>query len=355
MDIKKLIKTEVLQQEAYFIEESPCRIKLDANENPYSLSENLQKEMLRYVRTVFLNRYPDPGSRELRRRLAGDIGVEEDMLLIGNGSDELIQLLLLAFRADPGGGVILPVPTFAMYKIGAIHAGHEIIEVPLNHEFDLDIDEMISAMLRFDPDLVFLSYPNNPTGNLFSRDKIIEILSRSRGLVVVDEAYYPFSDASFLPDLHRWKNLVILRTLSKMGFAAIRLGILIAHSPIVRELNKVRLPYNVNAVTQAIGFFSLDYDREFQKQIRQIVSDRRMLFKALKGIEGITPYHSDANFILFSCTSDKNKIYSDLLGRGIMIKKFSSPGPLEHCLRVTVGLEEENREFLRVLGDILRQ
>ena len=355
MNIETLVKDEILKQEAYFIEELPCRIKLDANENPYTLSENLQEEMLGYLKPVSLNRYPDPGSRELRQRLAANLGVEEEMLLLGNGSDELIHLLLLAFRSDPRGGIVIPVPTFAMYKISAINAGHEIIEVPLDHDFDLDVDKMIEAMSRFDPDLVFLSYPNNPTGNLFSRDKIIELLSRSRGLVVVDEAYYHFSNTSFLPDLHRWKNLVILRTLSKVGFAAIRLGILIACPSIVRELNKVRLPYNLNALTQAVGCFILDHESTFQNQILQIMDDRQVLFEELKGFEGITPYHSDANFILFSCTSEKNRIYSGLLSRGIVIKNFSTPGPLGQCMRVTVGCEEENREFLRVLRDILHQ
>lgn len=355
MNIQKLVKDEILQQEAYFIEESPCRIKLDANENPYILPENLQEEMLGYLKTVFLNRYPDPGSRELRRRFAVNLGVDEEMLLLGNGSDELIHLLLLAFRSNPGGGVVIPVPTFAMYRISGINAGHKIIEVPLNHEFDLDIDEMIDAMSRFDPDLVFLSYPNNPTGNLFSRDKVVEILSRSRGLVVVDEAYYHFSNTSFLPDMDRWKNLVVLRTVSKVGFAAIRLGILVAHPSIVRELNKVRLPYNMNTLTQAVGQFILDHESAFQDQILRIVKNRQMLFGALKGFDGINPYHSDANFILFSCASDKNRIYSGLLKKGIVIKNFSSPDALGQCMRVTVGREEENQEFLRVLQYILHQ
>ena len=355
MNIEKLIKNEILQQEAYFIEDSPCRIKLDANENPYSLSENLQEEMVKSLKAIALNRYPDPGSRELRRRLAVNLEVDEEMLLLGNGSDELIHLLLLAFRSNPAGGIVIPVPTFAMYKIGAINAGHKIIEVPLDRDFDLDINEMITAMSRFDPDLVFLSYPNNPTGNLFDRDKIVEIVSRSRGIVVVDEAYYPFCGTSCLPDLRKWENLVILRTLSKVGFAAIRLGILVAHPPIVRELNKVRLPYNVNALTQEVGSFFLEHESVFQDQVLKVIDNRKMLFEALKGLEGITPYRSDANFILFSCTSEKNRIYSELLSRGIMIKNFSSSGPLGLCLRVTVGREEENKEFLRVLREILHQ
>jgi histidinol-phosphate aminotransferase len=355
MKIEKLIKDAILSQEAYFIEEAPCRIKLDANENPYTLSEELRKEMEQYIKKVSLNRYPDPGSRLLKRRLAENLHVDEEMLLIGNGSDELIHLLLLAFRSDPAGGVVIPVPTFAMYKISAVNAGHEIIEVPLNDDFDLDLDEMTAAMSRFDPDLVFLSYPNNPTGNLFNRDTIERLLSRSRGIVVVDEAYHPFSETSFLPDLRRWENLVVLRTLSKMGFAALRLGILIAHPAIVRELNKVRLPYNVNALSQAVGLFVLDHELGFHRQALQIIDERKKLFEALQELNGITPYRSDANFILFSCALQKNAIYESLLERGIVIKNFSSPEPLQRCMRVTVGREDENQEFLSALRDILRQ
>jgi histidinol-phosphate aminotransferase len=355
MKIEKLVKDAILNQEEYFIEEAPWRVKLDANENPYALPEDLGKEMEQCIREVSLNRYPDPGSRLLKRRLAETLDVDEEMLLIGNGSDELIHLLLLAFRSDPAGGVVIPVPTFAMYKISAVNAGHYLIEVPLNDRFDLDGDAMEAAMARFDPDLVFLSYPNNPTGNLFTGDTMERLISRSRGLVVVDEAYYHFAQRSFLPDLRRWEHLVILRTLSKVGFAALRLGMLIAHPAVVRELDKVRLPYNVNALSQAVGLFVLDHEPVFHRQVRQIIDDREKLFKALQGLDGITPYRSDANFILFSCAFRKNAIYESLIEKGIVIKNFSSPGPLRGCMRVTVGREEENQEFLSALRDALRQ
>ncbi|MBN2539251.1 MAG: histidinol-phosphate transaminase [Deltaproteobacteria bacterium] len=353
MDIEKIIKTAVLSQEAYAVEETLCRIKLDANENPYPLPPGLKRMISERLEAVPLNRYPAPGSPGLRRDFARYYGVDEDRVLIGNGSDELIHILLTAVSASPSGSVMFPIPTFAMYKIGALNTGHDIIEVPLDDRLGLDTDSMLGAIADNQPSLIFLSYPNNPTGGCFDRDDMEKILETSNGLVVIDEAYFNFSGKTFLHDLDRWNNLVILRTLSKVGLAALRLGILIGHPSLVHHLNKVRLPYNVNIFSQIIGSLFVEHSGEFLEITDRIISGRKWLFNELTAIEGIHPYPSDANFILFSCFMDKDDVYGRLIDRGVLVKNFTAPDILKNCMRVTVGTEEENREFVEALKAVM--
>jgi len=276
------------------------------------------------------------------------------MVLIGNGSDELIHILLTAVSASPSGSVMFPIPTFAMYGISALNTGHAIIEVPLNDRLGLDTDAMLGAIADKAPSLIFLSYPNNPTGGCFDRDDIEKILEASSGLVVLDEAYFNFSGKTFLRDLDRWNNLVILRTLSKVGLAALRLGILIGHPSLVHHLNKVRLPYNVNIFSQVIGSLFVEHSEKFLDLTDRIISGRKWLFNELTAIEGLNPYPSDANFILFSCFMKKDDVYGRLIDRGVLVKNFTSPDILKNCMRVTVGTEEENREFIETLKVVMQ-
>ncbi len=347
MDVTRIIKSEVLGQEAYQIDERVCRIKLDANENPYSLPEDLSLRLFEYLRTFPLNRYPAPGSPDLRRKFAEKFGVGEDMIIIGNGSDELIQMLLTAL--PPSGSVLIPSPTFGMYKISAINTGHDVIETPLDENFDLQIEEILSILKDRSPSVVFVSYPNNPTGNCFDREKIETIIRNSSGIVVVDEAYFHFSGSTFLPLLERFDNLVILRTLSKVGLAALRVGMLIGQPSLVHELNKVRLPYNLNTLSQAAAHFFIDHEDEFLAQIETIVGGRDRVFQELASIEGITPYPTDSNFILFSCFRDKDGVYERLVAEDVLIKNFGSAGILKDCMRVTLGTGDENEQFLEAL------
>jgi len=353
VDIEKIIKTAVLSQEAYPVEENLCRIKLDANENPYPLPPGLKHIISERLEAVSLNRYPAPGSPGLKADFARYYGVDEDTILIGNGSDELIHILLTAVNASTSGSVMFPTPTFAMYRIIALNAGHDIIEVPLDDRLGLDTDAMLGVISDKKPSLIFLSYPNNPTGKCFDRGDIEKILEASSGLVVLDEAYFNFSGKTFLRDLDRWDNLVILRTLSKVGLAALRLGILIGHPSLVHHLNKVRLPYNVNIFSQVIGNLFVEHSEKFLNLTDRIISDRKWLFDELMAIEGIHPYPSDANFILFSCFMEKDDVYAQLVDRGVLVKSFTSPDILKNCMRVTVGTEEENREFIETLKVIM--
>ncbi len=354
LNIENIIKKAVVSQKAYPVEDLTCRVKLDANENPYTLPHPLKRMITKRLEAVSLNRYPAPGSPGLKRAFAGYYGVDEDMILIGNGSDELIHILLTAVDPHLSGSVMFPTPTFAMYGIIARNSGHTVIEVDLNDRFELNKDAMLGVISEKNPAITFISYPNNPTGKCFNRDDIEEILDASSGIVVIDEAYCNFSGRTFLHDLDRWDNLVILRTLSKVGLAALRLGILIGHPLLVHHLNKVRLPYNVNIFSQVVGELFVEHNKDFMELTDKIVAGRKWLFDELTDIEGIKPYTSDANFILFSCFMRKDDVYAELIERGVLVKNFTSPDSLKECMRVTVGTETENREFIESLKIIMQ-
>jgi histidinol-phosphate aminotransferase len=352
MDIRALIKEEVLAQRAYAVETTPCRVKLDANENPLAIPPPLRERFAALLASVELNRYPEAGSIALTSRFAAAFGVEADQVMIGNGSDELIQILCTAL-ARPGAEVMIPLPTFAMYRISALNSGLRVTAVPLDEAFDLDLPALQERMAAHPPALIFLAWPNNPTGNCFSRERIESILKAASGIVVVDEAYFHFSGKTFLPDLDHYENLVILRTLSKVGLAAMRIGLLIGPAALVHELHKVRLPYNLNSLSQAAAGFYLDEEEAFLQQAAEIRRGRGELFSALEALPGIHPRPTDANFIFFSCDFDADRVYRQLMERGILIKNFNGLGTMRGCMRVTVGTREENQEFMQALRDII--
>ncbi len=338
MDIKKLVKPNIRSLHAYQAEEIPCKIKLDANESPYGF------KVLNSVKT---NKYPDPSAKVLRKLIAKEFKVKAGNVLHGNGSDELIYYLITTF----GGPVLYPVPTFSMYGIISQALGEKKIEIPLDEEFDLDINEFIKIINKRNPKLIFLSSPNNPTGNCFLEDRILRIIKQSKGLVIVDEAYQPFSDKkSFIPLIQKYENLVVLRTLSKIGLAGLRVGFVIASADIINEVNKVRLPFNVNSLSQKVAAEALQNKGQMRENIRLIVSERKRLFKEMGRMDGITPYPSDANFIFFK-VEDGDRVYEGLLKKGVLIRNMK--GVAEGCLRVTVGTSKENTAFLKALKQIL--
>ncbi len=338
MDIKKLVKPNIRKLRAYHAEEVPCRVKLDANESPYGFS---------LLKTVKTNKYPDPEAKALRKLIARGLRVKPDQVLHGNGSDELIFNLIAAF----GGPVMYPVPTFSMYGIISVTLGEQKVEIPLDNEFDLNLKEILSLIKKMNPKIIFLSSPNNPTGNSFSSDRILKIIKQSRGLVVVDEAYQQFSDKkSFIPLLKEYKNLIVLRTLSKIGLAGLRIGFMVADPKIIHEVNKVRLPFNLNALSQKAAIEILDKKERLRTSIRTIVSERKKLLKEMSSLDGITPYPSDANFILFR-TNNADEIFNGLLRKGVLIRNMT--GAVKNCLRVTVGTPGENRAFLKALKQLL--
>ncbi len=347
-DVSKLARPNVRALRAYEAKEIPCKVKLDANESPYS---PLTPEKFFSKKNVLcsLNRYPDPEARAVKAALAKNLKLSEKNILLGNGSDELIYYLITTF----GGPVLYPVPTFVMYGIIAQALGEKGIAVPLDENFDLDSDKMLSVVKKEKPALIFLSSPNNPTGNCYSADRILKIISASKGIVVVDEAYQPFSSRDgFLPFLKDYKNLIILRTLSKIGFAALRLGYMIGDDKLIHEINKVRLPYNVNSLSQAMAVEGIRNRKLSDAQIRAITDERRRLFDDLSSIDGITPYPSEANFILFK-VADPDKVAGGLLKHGVLIKNMDRV--IRGTIRVTIGSRDENTIFLEALKKVLRK
>jgi len=359
MDIQKFVKPNIRSLRAYHAEEIPCKVKLDANESPYSAISNQRSAISLEKNLQTLNRYPDPQATSLRKLMAKEFRVKPQNVLHGNGSDELIYYLITTF----GGPVLYPVPTFSRYGIISQALDEKKIEIPLDKDFDIDIEKTMTSIKKYRPKLIFLSSPNNPTGNCFTSDKILKIIkttsfskqgrgdSRISSLVVVDEAYQSFSnEKSFMPLLDKYRNLIILNTLSKIGLAGLRLGFLIANEEIINEVNKVRLPFNVNSISQAVAIEALKNKKKLRSYITSIISERKRLFREMEKIDGITPYPSDANFILFRA-ADAVGVYKRLLEKGVLIRNMTRV--IENCLRVTVGTPGENTVFLKTLKQVL--
>ncbi|MDQ2696361.1 MAG: histidinol-phosphate transaminase [Pseudomonadota bacterium] len=341
---------------AYHVPPAAGLIKLDAMENPYGWPPALVEAWLGRLRQASLNRYPDPQATALKAQLRQAMAVPDAAgLILGNGSDELIQLILLAV-AEPGRVVLAPDPTFVMYRLLAAATGMDYRGVALRAaDFALDGAALLAAVERQRPAVVFLASPNNPTGNLFDPDVVRAVIDAAPGLVVVDEAYCAFTDRSVLPDVGRWPNLLVMRTLSKMGLAGLRLGLLAGPPAWLDELEKVRLPYNINVLTQLSAEFALSHGAVLEDQARRIRADRARLFAALQALPGIVPYPSEANFILFRTPPGAaQRLFQTLAGGGVLVKNLSRGGGLlRDCLRVTVGAPDENRRFLEVLGAAL--
>ncbi len=353
----ELIRPEIQTLRAYHVPDARGLIKLDAMENPYAWPEDLRDNWLAALRDVELNRYPDPQGHALQERLREVMGLPGDMgLLLGNGSDELILMLALAV-AEPGRTMLSLDPGFVMYRLIALFAGLDYVGVPLKHDdFTLDLDATLAAIERTQPVLTFIAYPNNPTGNLFDTAAIEQIIAASHGLVIVDEAYAPFTDNSFLPRLGDWPNLLVLRTVSKMGLAGLRLGYLVGAPGWIGEIDKVRLPYNINALTQASTDFALRHRTVLDEQTAAIRAERTRLFVRLAELDGLRPYPSDANFILARTRPGRaGRVFQGLLDHGVLIKKLDGTHPLlTDCLRMTVGTPAENTALLEALQSVLQ-
>jgi histidinol-phosphate aminotransferase len=331
------------------VDETPVKIKLDAMENPFTLPLPVRKEIAAAVRGAKINLYPDPSGKELKKAIASLWAMKPGQMILGNGSDELIQAVVLAF----GGPVLVPAPTFAMYEITSRALAQEVVTVPLAEDFDLDAEGLLKQAKQSKARVIFLACPNNPTGNRFSDKEVRKVLDRAEAVVVIDEAYYSFSGKSWLRQLSKYPNMVLLRTLSKIGFAGLRVGVLCASPDIVNELNKIRLPYNINSLSQIVGVAALRNKTVINRQISVLISERGKLYNALSRMPGVTAYPSETNFILFRTASDASAIQLKLKKAGVLIKDLNRPGPLANCLRVTIGTPAENREFLKKLKGIL--
>lgn len=350
---QSLIRREVLDLHAYHVPSGAGFIKLDAMENPYSLPEALSAEIAASVAQAAMNRYPDPSAATLKAKIRAVTGLPSGMdILLGNGSDELIQLLALALN-KPGAALLGVEPSFVMYKMIAAFTGMRYVGVPLRADFSLDLLGTLRAIERERPALVFLAYPNNPTGNLFDGSALEEIIETTEGLVVVDEAYYAFASDSFLPLLGKYPNLLVMRTFSKLGMAGLRLGFLAGPAAWLNELEKLRLPYNVGVLPQLAAEKLLEHHDVLLAQAAQIREDRTALVEALARIPGVTVFTSEANFLLFR-VAGATAVFEGLKQRGVLIKNLNGGHPmLQDCLRVTVGTPQENERFMNALKESL--
>jgi histidinol-phosphate aminotransferase len=354
--VKDLVREEILAMSAYHVAPAQGMVKLDAMENPYALPRELADAMGARLANVAVNRYPDPAHAGLKRALRAAMGIPHELqIVLGNGSDEVIQMLSLLL-ARPAAVALAVEPSFVMYRVSAIAAGMRCVGVPLADDFTLDEARLLAAIDQHRPALTWLAYPNNPTGNLFPREAILRAVAASPGLVAVDEAYFPFSGgASLLDEVGRHPNLVLVRTVSKLGLAGLRLGLAVGTPAWMGELEKLRPPYNVNALTAAAAELLLDRREVLDAQARAIVAERARLERGLDAIAGITRFPSAANFVL-ARVPDGPRAFEGLVQRGILVKTLNGSHPLlAHCLRLTVGSPDENAKLLEALASVLGQ
>jgi histidinol-phosphate aminotransferase len=351
--IANTIREDVRAGHIYSVPDSSGYIKLDAMENPYQLPELLRAELAQKLADAVLNRYPVPSYAGIKERIRAKLGVPAGFdVILGNGSDEIISILCTATaRQDKRAVVLAPTPAFVMFNRSAQFAGMDYVGVPLKADFSLDRAAMLAAIDKHKPSLVFLAYPNNPTGNLYDEADMIAIIEAlgENGIAVVDEAYHPFARTSFMDKLPQYPNLVVMRTLSKLGLAGIRLGYLAAAPALLEQFDKVRPPYNVNVLTQVAAEFALDHIEVLDEQAARLNAARTDLAAALAALPGVTVFPSSANFITFR-VPDAERSCAKLFEERVLTKNLSKMHELlANCIRVTVSTPEENSVFLNAL------
>jgi histidinol-phosphate aminotransferase len=361
-DLTSILSTfrpDVRAMHAYVVQDAAGFIKLDAMENPFALSLDMQADLGARLGQVALNRYPGTRVNDLHAALRAYAQVPADMgLVLGNGSDELISLLAVAC-AQPGATVLAPLPAFVMYEAFAKQTGMNFVGVPLTVDFELDGPAMLAAIRTHKPALTYLAYPNNPTANLWD-DAVIEqvvqaVAANGQGLVILDEAYQPFASRSYADRLAAHPNVLLMRTLSKFGLAGVRLGYMFGRAELIEQVEKVRPPYNVSVLNIEAALFALAHADEFARQAATIKAERERLQAALATMPGAHAYPSQANMILVR-VNDAAGVFAALKARGILIKNVSGMHHLlANCIRLTVGAPAENDALIAALTDILRE
>ncbi len=367
--VERHVRPDVQRMAAYHVADATDAIKLDAMENPWRLPGTLQAELAQRLAALAINRYPSGNTyTALKQAIARHDGLDGiDGLVLGNGSDELISLLC-QLVAQPGATIMAPAPSFVMYEMGARLAGVGFVPVPLRPDFSLDREAMLQAIETHRPALVFLAYPNNPTGNLFDADDVRAILQATDGLVVLDEAYAPFAGgASWLSQLPAWPNLAVMRTCSKWGLAGARIGYLASAPAWAAQLDKIRPPYNISALDAETACFAFQHHADFDHQTQALCTERQTLVQRLKALQGpqglLHVYPTAANFVLVRLAggqgdaagpSRATRVAAAMRAAGVLIKDASRMHPaLAECLRLTVGAPEENEAMLQALAAAL--
>ncbi|MDY0747876.1 histidinol-phosphate transaminase [Paucibacter sp. R3-3] len=342
-------RDDVRATHAYPVQSAEGMVKLDVMENPFRLSAELQRKLGERLGAVAINRYPAEGTQRLAAALARHAGMPQGCAItLGNGSDELITMLGMAC-AKPGTVVLAPTPTFVMYEISARYQGQRFVGVPLRADFELDGPAMLEAIKEHRPAIIYLSYPNNPTGNLWDAAVIEQIVRAAPGLVVMDEAYQPFADSDSMALMQRHPHVLIMRTMSKFGLAGVRIGYLIGNEALIHEVDKVRPPFNVSVLNAEAGMFALEHVDVYDAQAAELRAQRERVFAALRAMPGIEPYPSQGNMIL-ARVADAAKTFAAMKARGVLVKNSSAAHPaLANCLRITIGSADENTAMLAAL------
>jgi histidinol-phosphate aminotransferase len=354
--ILNYIRHDVQSMHAYAVQDAAGMVKLDAMENPYTLPPALQAKLGERIGKLAINRYPGARIEDLKTALRAYAQVPSDYaLMLGNGSDELISLLAMACDI-PGGKVLAPLPGFVMYAMSAQLQGLEFIGVPLTADFELDEAAMLTAINQEKPAITYIAYPNNPTANLWDEGvikKIIAACAEYGGMVVMDEAYQPFSSQSWINQIHAAPeanaNVLLMRTLSKFGLAGVRLGYMTGPAALINEVDKLRPPYNISVLNCECALFALENKEAFTLQAQAIIAQRAMLIEAINQLPGAQALKSDANMFLVR-VADAAQTFEGLKQRGVLIKNVSKMHPLLHnCLRISVGTPDENHTMLAAL------
>jgi histidinol-phosphate aminotransferase len=345
----RVFRQDVQGMHAYAIQPSAGLIKLDAMENPHRLALDLQAELGQRLGALALNRYPGERSNDLRAALASYAQMPDEFdIMLGNGSDELISLIALACDV-PGASVLAPVPGFVMYAMSAQLQGLKFIGVPLTPDFELDEAAMLAAVDQHRPSVIYLAYPNNPTAKLWDDAVIEKIVEAAPGLVVVDEAYQPFSSRTYLDRITRHGHVLLMRTLSKFGLAGVRIGYMMGPAPLIEQIEKVRPPYNISVLNCEAALFALEHAGVFAAQAQDLRRQRSAVQRALAELPGVKAWPSDANMIL-TRVPDAQKTFEGMKSRGVLVKNVSKMHPLlANCLRLTVGTADENARMLAAL------
>jgi len=331
------------------------KYKLDANESPWDIPDRVKEALARKImdRANF-NRYPDSNSTLLREAIGEYCNVSPNKVIVGSGSDELIQILTTAF-VDKGDSVIFPAPSFGMYKIFTLIAGGRPVEIPLDVDFKYSIEAFKSAIYQYKPKLVFICSPNNPTGNIIKANEVLEIAKDFDGIVVVDEAYGEFTQGTAVNLIDKCSNLVVLKTFSKaLGLAGLRIGYSISAPELAKQILKVKPPYNINSFSQQAAIITLENFDIVKKRVHEILKQREFLYQALRDMKGIKVYPSEANFLLIRVPNG-NHVWQKLLDRGILVRNFSQSPYLENCLRVTIGGHKANQAVIDAMREIMAE
>jgi histidinol-phosphate aminotransferase len=347
------IKASVRALRAYSLSPHRASVKLNQNENPWDAPPRIKEEVLRRFAARKWSRYPDFIPTSLHERLGAFAGWQPDGVIAGNGSNELIQALLMVTMA-PGKRVLISEPTFALYRQIATVLGGEVISVPLTSDLQYDSGALLRTVESLQPDVTIICSPNNPTGCVLDDDGLRDLLKTSRGLVAIDEAYHEFAEHSVAPLLREHPNLIVLRTFSKaMAFAALRVGYLLSSPELVTEIRKAVLPYNLNALSQIAAEVAIEhYESELRPLVQRIISERGRLFDELSRISGVGPVPSRGNFMVVNVDTDPSRMFTDLLARDVLVRDVSKYPMLQDYFRFNVGTPEENDKFLRAIREI---